>query len=153
MRARIADYAKKRPTAISLTNLYKFNINADPEQRIRNAVFLHRELPIRLSQRIDELQSLPFGLTTQRGVLDVREAYTRGFEKLIELKKPTTLEDDEIFTNLLHTLLVDNENVVQNMADSVLTTKTTMGRHLTPGRSGLIDEYLNRFFMARIGQY
>jgi hypothetical protein len=55
MRHRIAEYSRRKPTAVSLQDLYRYNLVDDPVQRIRNSQFLHKELPIRLAQRIEEL--------------------------------------------------------------------------------------------------
>ena len=39
--------AFKRATAVSLKDLFKFGSDSRPAQRLRNAQFLHNELPIR----------------------------------------------------------------------------------------------------------
>ena len=151
MRTRIRDFSLMKPTAVSLQDLYRYNLHNEPLQRIRNAQFLHKELPIRLAQRIQELSSLPFGLAEKSGVLEVKEAFTRGFESLLVMNPPQTLEDDDQFTTVLKSILQDNTRVIQCMALGVLEVRADMGTQLTPIRSSALDNYLNRFFMARIG--
>ena len=151
MRAKITDFSRLKPTAVSLQDLYRYNLVAQPAQRIRNAQFLHKELPIRLAQRIEELSNLPFGLAQKSGVIEVKEVFIRGFENLLTMNSPQTIEDDERFTNLLKTILMDNTSVIQSMAFGVLEVRQDMGSLLTPIRSITLDTYLNRFFMARIG--
>lgn len=151
MRLRIIDYSRRKPTAVSLQDLYRYNLHNEPAQRIRNAQFLHKELPIRLAQRIEELSSLPFGLASKSGVLEVKEAFTRGFENLLNMNPPQTLADDDKFTTVLKSILQDNTSVIQCMALGVLEVRSDMGSALTPIRSAALDTYLNRFFMARIG--
>jgi pyruvate dehydrogenase kinase 2/3/4 len=97
------------------------------------------------------LSSLPFGLAQKQGVLDVKETFIRGFDGLLLLKTPQNLKDDFEFTALLQSILQDNKTVIQSMAVGVLETRSEMGNFLTQDRSETLDEYLNRFFMARIG--
>lgn len=151
MKSRITEYSLRKPTAVSLQDLYRYNLDIKPVQRIRNAQFLHKELPIRLAQRIEELTNLPFGLAQKQGVLEVKEVFVRGFENLLTMNPINSLDDDERFTALLKTILQDNTSVIQSMAIGVLEVRADMGPNLTPIRSLTLDTYLNRFFMARIG--
>lgn len=151
MRSRIKDFSMRKPTAVSLQDLYRYNLHHDPAQRLRNAQFLHKEIPIRLAQRIEELSSLPFGLAEKRGVVEVKEAFARGFEDLLRMQAPQTLREEDLFTGVLKSILQDNTSVIKCMALGVLEVKSEMGPLLTPIRSAALDTYLNRFFMARIG--
>jgi pyruvate dehydrogenase kinase 2/3/4 len=151
LRNRVTEYSLMKPTAVSLQDLYRYNLHGQTDQRLRNAQFLHKELPIRLACRIEELSSLPFGLARKQGVVEIKEVFLRGFESLLEQKAPQTVEDDERFTALLSSILMDNRTVIQSMAESVLETRMEIGNQLTPERSAKLDKYLNRFFMARIG--
>lgn len=93
--------AKLRTTPLSLLDLYRFGKTPTPaqvdigahalktdstfndaldrhvhvglylRQRLRNAQFLHMELPRRIAQRIVELQRLPAGLTDMAGIRNV----------------------------------------------------------------------------------
>lgn len=58
-------------TPLSLKQLYAFGKDPTPEQRLANARFLHRELPVRLSQRAVELMNLPHGLSAMPGIQQV----------------------------------------------------------------------------------
>lgn len=58
-------------TPLTLEQLYVFGKNPGPEQRLANARFLHRELPVRLSQRAVELMNLPHGLSVMPGIQQV----------------------------------------------------------------------------------
>lgn len=151
LRTKITEYSRRKPTAVSLKDLYRYNLINEPAQRIRNAQFLHKELPIRLAQRIEELSTLPFGLAGKSGVIEVKEVFVRGFDCLLSMNPPQTLEDDERFCLILRTILQDNSIVIKNMATGVLQVRSEMGPLLTPIRSATLDTYLNRFFMARIG--
>jgi len=58
------------------------NNNSNLDQRIRNAVFLHRELPIRISQRVVDLMTLPAGLSQTKAVRDVCQTYCQNVADL-----------------------------------------------------------------------
>ena len=47
--------ASQRPTPLRLADMYKYAVMKVRGQRLRNAQFLHRELPIRIVQRTIDL--------------------------------------------------------------------------------------------------
>lgn len=149
MKGALTDFSKKRATAVSLRDLYRYNAICDPEQRVRNAQFLHNEVPIRIAQRAVELASLPYGLPQRGGVVEVREMFHRSFKKCLNFPLPKTADDDDKFTDMLESILHDHKQVVASMALGVLETRREFGTNA--GMDQNIDEYLNRFFMARIG--
>ncbi|BEJ06236.1 hypothetical protein CcaverHIS641_0307580 [Cutaneotrichosporon cavernicola] len=55
---------------------------------IKAAQFLGEELPIRLSHRVVELESLPDGLSKMPSINRVKEWYAESFEELISFPKP-----------------------------------------------------------------
>ena len=63
--------AALRPTPLRLADMYKYGRGADLKQRLRNAQFLHRELPIRIAQRAVDLLTLPHGLSTAEPIRKV----------------------------------------------------------------------------------
>lgn len=151
LRNSILEWSSKRATAISLRDLYKFNVDAsdDKNQRILNSQFLHRELPIRLAQRIQELYSIPFGLVENKNICYVRDLYMKGFQSLLEFKKPESLIEDEYFTKQLKSVLDEHEHVIQLMAIGVLERKKEI--KFDAESTAILNLFLNRFFMARIG--
>lgn len=66
----------KQVTRMSLKQLYVNGKNPEPAHRLANAQFLHKELPVRLSQRAVELMNLPHGLSDAPGVQQV--SYVHG---------------------------------------------------------------------------
>lgn len=56
---------------MSLKQLYVNGKDPEPAHRLANAQFLHRELPVRLSQRAVELMNLPHGLSDVPGIQQV----------------------------------------------------------------------------------
>jgi pyruvate dehydrogenase kinase 2/3/4 len=147
----IKKYSQLKQTPISLRDLFRYNRNGvgDPAQRIRNAQFLHRELPIRIAQRIEELSAVPFNLSTNKYICDVKNIFIIGFEKLLTCKKPETLSDDKLFTYVLTNILKDHNTVIQSIALGIIDAKRSLT--YTSSMNQILNLYLNRFFAARIG--
>ena len=80
--------AEMPATPISLSNLYKFGNNPDVDGQIASAQFLHRELPIRFAQRVQELSELPLGLSSQRGVAETCDLYRTCVSEIFSLPRP-----------------------------------------------------------------
>ena len=60
----LQELASMRCTPLRLRDMYKYAIDFNnQEQRLLNAQFLHKELPIRVAQRAVDLLTLPHGLS------------------------------------------------------------------------------------------
>ena len=55
--------------------MYASSGAAGDAQRLRNAHYLQRELPIRFAQRIEELHALPFGLSAAPSIIPPAREY------------------------------------------------------------------------------
>jgi hypothetical protein len=88
--------AKHKATAVTLSDLFKFGQNQSPQQRLTNAQFLHRELPIRIAQRVMELSHLPYGLSEKKDIVSVRGWFTDYFDLLSSYPRPTNREEEEV---------------------------------------------------------
>lgn len=64
------------------------------------AMFLHRELPIRLAHRVRDLDSIPH-LSTFKGTKDVRAMYAKSFEEIRAAPTPNTPSRERYFAELL----------------------------------------------------
>ena len=147
----ILEYSKRAANPVSLQDLFRTNKKFDPVQRIRNAQFLHEELPVRLAQRSEEIKLLPFGLANRSTVLEVRYIYEDSFMKIMESPRPENTDQDQAFTELLRGIYQQHTADVQNMAIGVLETKSEPKYGLSMEQIEVINDYMNRFFMARIG--
>jgi len=141
----------QKPTPVSLQNLYHFGKIAakDPQQRLRNAQFLHSELQVRIAQRVMELERLPLGLTQTKHVQDVIGWFTSYFHMMRGSAYPTDEAGEEVFTNVLKEVLQDHNSVVETMARGALEVK---GRHdFGVAEQETMNAVLTRFYLARIG--
>ena len=135
------ELASCKPTPLSLKNMYLYAIsgssnsnNAYPKQRLRNAVFLHRELPIRIAQRAAELHSLPYGLARTTSVRRVSKIYEDYVSVLSSLPAPDTEENERRFTECLRGMVMDRSDVPQAVNEGLKGLKDARREVLTPRR-------------------
>ncbi|CAK9007359.1 unnamed protein product [Durusdinium trenchii] len=158
-------WAEQSATGVTLRDLCQ--IGLDRNLRREHGVFLHRELRIRLAQRVLELESLPYRLGERSGIRDVIEWYT-GFVHLLEDKRfllqfgvkpiqqptespvPYTEELDKEFTMLLTRVFEEHSEVIQAMAFGVQDLIAELREDYSHVQAE-VDAILRRFFTARIG--
>lgn len=153
-RRQIADliqtYAAKQTTPFSLRELFLHG-QALGKRRVANTKFLHRELPIRIAQRLQDLNNMPAGLSHNPHVMQIINWYSQYLVQLSNAKTPKSTQSEEEFTALVEHILEDNTHVVLTMARGVMEMKDDLGDAFTAQLSRNIRESLNRFFMSRTG--
>ena len=150
LRHLIARFAAQKTTPFSLRELWHHG-RAAGDKRVLNAKFLHRELPIRLASRLQELNNLPAGLTHNGHVQKIIGWYSGYLLRVADAPVPVCGQSEADFTVLVEEILEDNTHVVSTVARGVLELKAELGIHYTPQLSRNIKEALNRFFMSRTG--
>jgi len=148
-RARLLRIASRKSTPLNLSNMYRY-ASSSPEQRLRNAQFLHGELSIRVAQRAHELLHLPHGLSDVAEVQSVANKYLNFLSRLLSTKSPTNVDDEREFTHMLRTFVMDRASIPVDIAsglDQYLKSKIIMDatRFLD------IEYALYRFFTGRVG--
>jgi pyruvate dehydrogenase kinase 2/3/4 len=137
---------KQRP--VSLKQLFDFGLNSSAETLLTQARFLHQELPVRLSHRVQELRSLPFGLSDMPSVQLLRDMYIDSVRELIEFSCPEIPSDDREFIRLIGNIKQRHKDVVSIMARGILELKRALGEDTMNGE---IQKFLDRFYISRIG--
>lgn len=100
------------------TNPYIHPTTTPNTQRLRNAQFLHIELPRRIAQRVVELRDqLPPSLVQKRGIQNVMGWYAGYVEELLNFPKPMDAEQEYDFTCLLASILCDHTSVPRALAN------------------------------------
>ncbi|KAI0843462.1 mitochondrial branched-chain alpha-ketoacid dehydrogenase kinase-domain-containing protein [Hypoxylon sp. FL0890] len=90
----IRHYSKFPATGVSLRQMVQFgaspSVGSSPclGTLFRASQFLAEELPIRLAHRVQELTSLPDGLSEMPSVRKVQDWYAQSFEEIINLGRP-----------------------------------------------------------------
>eukprot|EP00656_Telonema_subtile_P003394 TRINITY_DN11552_c0_g1_i1.p1 TRINITY_DN11552_c0_g1~~TRINITY_DN11552_c0_g1_i1.p1 ORF type:complete len:498 (+),score=103.64 TRINITY_DN11552_c0_g1_i1:63-1556(+) len=147
--------AAEEATAVSLNDLYTLGQGeSTPQARLQNAQFLYHELPIRMSQRVEELRSLPYGLSEKESIKQVATLYSEYVRKMINFGEPTA-DQDHHFTKMLESLFLDQGRVIERMAQGVIELRQEIQEHPTvtwdQQIQGDVTQVLDRFFTARIG--
>mmetsp|Transcript_19767 Transcript_19767/g.22756 ORF Transcript_19767/g.22756 Transcript_19767/m.22756 type:complete len:645 (+) Transcript_19767:307-2241(+) len=151
----ITSLSKQRVTPLSLANMYRYaSSNIKSGQRLRNAQFLHRELPIRIAQRIVELRNLPHGLGNTVELKSILDTYTRYIHTFRDYPLPKTNDEEVKFTKMLSTLVLDRACIPESIARGVLSLKDTRreeGLLMDQNKLARLEDSLYRFFTARVG--
>ncbi|CAM9945905.1 unnamed protein product [Ectocarpus sp. 4 AP-2014] len=163
----IQDLAKEEVTCMSLKQLYVNGKDPEPAHRLANAQFLHRELPVRLSQRAVELMNLPHGLSDVPGVQQVYNCYARYAWELFCAPLPTTPQEEYDYSCLLSSLLLDGQSIPRALSVGLQDFHKQDGGGFGGGGGGRgsrssdadvdpavrldIQEAISRFYTGRIG--
>lgn len=129
-----------------LKDMYDYGRASDPQQRILNAQFLYKELPIRIAQRAVELLTLPHGLSEAEPIQKVARIYLSYAQRLEESPMPVSSQQEEAFTDTLLSFVLDRDTIPQHVAQGVHIWSKE-GR----ATSAEMEEALYRFFTARVG--
>ncbi|CAD5163839.1 unnamed protein product [Musa acuminata subsp. malaccensis] len=148
--------AMKR-NGVSLRYMMEFGARPTPTNLLLSAQFLHKELSARIARRAIELESLPLGLSGKPAVLKVLiihldgDWYLDSFRDLRSFPKIKDPHDELSFTQLIKMIKLRHNNVVPAMALGVQQLKRDMNRKLVPKELEEIHQFLDRFYMSRIG--
>ena len=148
----IRTLASKRSTPLSLAQMFRYaSSDMHTGQRLRNAQFLHRELQIRIAQRVVELQTLPAGLGRTREIHDVINTYLSYLQRLSDFPCPQTDEEEMEFTQLLQGFVLDRKSIPQAVSRGVKSLRDHRREMLTNRKMIEMEVALYRFFTARVG--
>ena len=159
---------KQHPTPLRLKDMYEYGCTNDQKiQRLRNAQFLHRELPVRIAHRAIDLLTLPHGLSNAIPIQQVATIYLTLLRRIKEFPLPTNVEQEERFTDMLQTILLDRTSIPTSIAQGIQTwlqktgdeknvasttpKKTAAEQYQYEDRLREMDQALARFFTARVG--
>ncbi|CAK4079560.1 unnamed protein product [Aphanomyces euteiches] len=155
---RILEFAAKAQNGVTLQQFLEFGSDISPSKLIHSAKFLHAELPIRLSHRVKDLDTLPYGLCQMPSVQLVKKWYIKSFEELVSFPRVRTIEDEQAFTALIQSIWERHNGTLYTMAKGVHELKTQMSLAEASGRSSLsladmndLHTFLDNFYLSRIG--
>jgi pyruvate dehydrogenase kinase 2/3/4 len=144
---KIFDYGLKRVSHLNFVDMLRM-IHMKNNNRIKlTSTYIYNEVPIRLAQRVKDLNELPYGLSKNHSVNKVREWYLQSFMDIVEHPMPVVI--DEIYKF---------KEVIEKIHDRHASTLTTMSRGIYElKKEGLINDinsptiqtFLNRFYTNR----
>jgi len=109
--------AAKPMVKIHPSNLLFIQKAQDAKHLIRSAQYLQKELPIRISHRINGFRHLPFIVACNPTILAVHELYIRAFYLISEHEPVLDLESEKRFSQMLRRLLDAHKDVVTQLAE------------------------------------
>jgi len=134
------------PSPLSIKQFIEFGQTATGAESFS---FLSKEIPVRLSNIMKEINLLPGNLLQMPSVLVLQDWYAQSFRDLstFENREPT-IETQQEFCHVLKTVQARHTNVVQTMAQGVLELKES---HTVDNHTDMAIQYfLDRFYMSRI---
>jgi len=144
--------ASQKTTPLSLQNMYRYASVGKPAQRLRNAQFLHKELPIRIAQRAIDLLTLPHGLGNSPQVRSVANVYLKYLAAMLDFPCPQNAEEEQRFTDTLRPFILDRTSIPAAVAAGISTLKDRRKEeNLDMRRLREMEDALYRFFTARVG--
>ena len=154
--------ASCHPTPLSLADMYRYGDKPSASAkegndqfvdvvRLRNAQFLHRELPIRIAQRAIDLLTLPHGLNRTREVQSVANTYLQYLQTLRDVPCPTNAKSESEFTAALNQFILDRQSIPMAIAGGLQSLKDERKAPVDGRRLAEMEEALSRFFTARVG--
>ena len=103
----IKNFSRKKSTPIKFNKLINYSKNKNKNKLLRTQ-FLYKELPIRISQRIIELNQLPYNLLKLNSMSKVYNLYNETFRKLIDFKFPENINESNKYSYLLDTIFEEH---------------------------------------------
>jgi len=140
-------YSQFNPSPLTIKQFIEFGKTATEEESF---TFLRKEMPVRLSNIMKEINLLPSNLLQMPSVLILQDWYAQTFRDLVEFdsSSPTDPEVLASFCQTLKTIQARHTNVVQTMAQGVLELKES---HTVDKQTDMAIQYfLDRFYMSRI---
>ena len=145
--------SSRKSTPLSLSNMYRY-ASTSPDQRLRNAQFLHGELTIRVAQRAHELLHFPHGLSGNAAMEKVARTYLNFLSKLLSSRPPSNATEERKFTQMIRRFVLDRAVIPVDIAsglDQYLTSSRSDNQRIDSTQLLDIEYALYRFFTGRVG--
>ena len=108
---------------------------------------IYKELPIRIANRVTDLNNLQFGLSKNHSINRIREWYLISFLELIEEKEPNTEKEYENFRNIIEKIYIRHAPTLLTMSKGILELKKES--KISDIEAPTIQTFLNRFYTNR----
>jgi pyruvate dehydrogenase kinase 2/3/4 len=143
--------SKKPETKVTIPELVQHG--RSNRKHYISSQFLYDELPVRLANRIKDLDRLPNSLTKNAHVDTIRDWYIQSFYEITIRNKPHTREEIDEFHTVLHGIYDRHSTTMITMAKAINDIKK---KQVKRGEDPIIDyditqQFLDRFYKSRIG--
>ena len=145
---KIFDYSLKKITNIKFIDILK-TINIKNTNRIElSTKHIYNEMPIRIANRITDLNNLPFKLSTNSSINKIREWYLTSFMELTESKIPNTGNEIINYKNKINNIYIRHSPTLVTISKGLFELKRD--NKITDIESPIIQKILNNFHTNRI---
>ena len=144
---KIFDYNLRKIRNFNFEDIIYNNKNKNPIPY--STKFIKEEIPIRMAQRIADLNSLPFGLNQNHSISKIREWYVISFSELLNenIKNYSKNEEYEEFKNVIQKIYDRHGPTIITMSKGILELKKE--NKITDIYSDEIQNLINRFYKNR----
>lgn len=151
----LEEFATKETTPLSLSKLVDTNKNCNETKLLKYSQFLHKELPIRIAQKVVDLSNVPYGMSSLSAIKEVKNMYESTFKQVVTLSEPKRIEDERRFTNHLKEIYEKHSGVLWTLARGVfqlkqLHKKTELTRFCLDSNFPGLEQFLHNFFLSRL---
>lgn len=142
----IASYAAKLPRKISIRQLNEFGESAklSSAKLVQSGRFLHRELPIRLAQRLQDFLHLPFIVGCNPSLQTVFQAYATAFIQMRTFPDIKTEADEAAYKEIIKDYIDDHQHIVTLLASACREARGYSD-------NAILDNFMERTLKSRIG--
>lgn len=140
-------YSQFNPSPLTIQRFVEFGKTATEAESF---TFLRKEIPVRLSNIMKEINLLPGNLLQMPSVLILQDWYAQSFRDLVQFESEDPGDQLMLikFCQALNTVQTRHTNVVQTMAQGVLELRES---HKVDNQTDMAIQYfLDRFYMSRI---
>jgi len=140
-------YSQFNPSPLTIKQFIEFGKTATEKESF---LFLQKEIPVRLSNIMKEINLLPGNLLQMPSILILQDWYAQSFRDLVEFESNSNVDKATMveFCQALKTVQTRHNNVVQTMAQGVLELRES---HKVDKQTDMAIQYfLDRFYMSRI---
>eukprot|EP00471_Norrisiella_sphaerica_P005136 CAMPEP_0184489186 /NCGR_PEP_ID=MMETSP0113_2-20130426/14710_1 /TAXON_ID=91329 /ORGANISM="Norrisiella sphaerica, Strain BC52" /LENGTH=373 /DNA_ID=CAMNT_0026872457 /DNA_START=128 /DNA_END=1249 /DNA_ORIENTATION=- len=137
-------------TPYSIDQMYEFG-HYDVPGRNRSttllaaAQFVHEELPVRCAHLIQDLLSLPFGLSQNSAIQEVVDLFHTTIQEIVSFNRPKASKDERKLREMIKNMLRRHRNIVTHMRSALA------GDLLSSEEKLALQPFLDRFYAMRIG--
>jgi pyruvate dehydrogenase kinase 2/3/4 len=144
---KIFDYSLKKGTHIFFKDMILFH-KTSPKHIIPILTnHIYKEMPIRLANRVTDLNNLPFGLSKKHSINKIREWYLDSFSELISINEPQTPEQVEHFRSSVEKIYIRHSATLTTMSKGLYELQSE--NKISPIDAPYIQSFLNRFHKNR----
>jgi len=140
-------YSQFNPSPLTINQFMEFGQKGSAEDSF---TFLRKEIPVRLSNIMKEINLLPSNLLQMPSTLTLQGWYAQSFRDLMVFESGMSTDQDTLadFCQALKTIQARHSHVVQTMAQGVLELRDS---HTVDNKTEMAIQYfLDRFYMSRI---